>query len=441
MASSLFRPLRTATEAMRFPPRTVPDAQLRMPRRALRPAILGRQHRVTHQTLFFPRGYSTTPPDRPSSHTPLSSESTSSKSSSNPSPSSEESPQPADSPAGSAPSEAASSQEPASSSSSSSSSSPSSSSSSSSSTTSSELHGELPSAADSRRSNLAARFSTFMDNLQDRYVDGLQAFNSITGYSAIEAITANNAQLEKSLVEARAAMREARERYQDTSARQVQTQRDMATLLARKASWMQSDKNQFAELLDLDYKLEKEVGDAAKAVAEVEGKEQSLLSEWVAGMSRQYYEHQVYSDRIRRASTWGTWGLMGVNVLLFLMLQFVAEPWKRGRLLNSMEEREAKLLDRVDGRIDEGFGQMRGELHDTLEALKPTVAKESQEMATSAAAEEPAPAPTWSEVLKDPRLLKGPLVNAYETVRAELRVKDMVAIGLQSAIIVLLLRN
>lgn len=241
-------------------------------------------------------------------------------------------------------------------------------------------------------------------------------------------------------------MREARERYQDMSASQVQTQRDMATLLARKASWMQSDKNQFAELLDLDYKLEKEVGDAAKAVAEAEGKEQSLLSEWVAGMSKQYYEHQVYSDRIRRASTWGTWGLMGVNVLLFLMLQFVAEPWKRGRLLNSMEEREAKLLDRVDGRIDEGFGQMRSELRDTLEVLNPKAA-EGQEMATSNAEEQttllppPVPMPTWNDIMKDPRLLKRPLTEAYEAVRAELEVKDMIAIGLQSAIIVLLLRN
>src|SRR5690606_38022222 len=135
------------------------------------------------------------------------------------------------------------------------------------------------------------------------------AFNSITGYSAIEAITANNAHLEKSLSTARARMREARQTYQDTTARQVATQRDMATLLARKASWVQSDKNQFAELLDLDYKLEQDVADATKAVAGAEGEEQRLISAWVAGMSKQYYEHQVYSDRIRRASTWGTWGL------------------------------------------------------------------------------------------------------------------------------------
>lgn len=297
-----------------------------------------------------------------------------------------------------------------------------------------------------------------MDNLQDRYVDGLQAFNSITGYSAIEAITANNASLEKSLVEARANMRDARERYQDTSSRQVQTQRDMATLLARKASWMQSDKNQFAELLDLDYKLEREVGDAAKAVAEAEGKEQSLLSEWVTGMSRQYYEHQVYSDRIRRASTWGTWGLMGVNVLLFLTLQFVAEPWKRGRLLNSMEEREAKLLDTVDGRIDECFNQMRGDLRESLDTLKATVVGVGHGPATgaapdsasavapavaSAADEEAAGAvaATWTDMLRDPRLLSGPIGRAYEAVRAELRVKDVVVIGLQGAILVLLMKN
>lgn len=282
---------------------------------------------------------------------------------------------------------------------------------------------DLPSAADSRRAPLAARFSAFMDNLQDRYVSGLQAFNSLTGYASIEAITANNTRLEKSLGEARAAMRRARQRYQDTSAAQVSTQRDMATLLARKASWVQSDKNRFAELIEEDYRLETDVAEASKGVEDAEAREQALTSEWVAGMSKQYYEHQVYSDRIRRASTWGTWGLMGVNVLLFLMLQFVAEPWKRGRLLNSMEEREAKLMDRME----EGLGAVREEMKQEIATLRPAEVEEVKEVK--------APAWEWKEAVDNPWLVWGLVVEGCQTLKQELRLKDMLAIGIQLVIL------
>lgn len=284
---------------------------------------------------------------------------------------------------------------------------------------------DLPSAADSRRPPLAARFSAFMDNLQDRYVSGLQAFNSLTGYTSIEAITANNTRLEADLSAARAAMRAARQRYQDTSARQVSTQRDMATLLARKASWGQGDKGRFAECIEEDYRLEADVADAGRAVEEAEAKEQALTSQWVAGMSKQYYEHQVYSDRIRRASTWGTWGLMGVNVLLFLMLQFVAEPWKRGRLLNSMEEREAKLLDRME----EGLGRVREEVRGSLAAMRP----EAEEKAVEA---EVVPRRwAWGEALRDPWLLWEYVAGGCSALREELRLKDVLAIGIQLVIL------
>lgn len=284
----------------------------------------------------------------------------------------------------------------------------------------------LPSAADRRRPHLAARFSSFMDDLQDRYVSGLQAFNSLTGYSSIEAITANNSRLEKTLAEARSAMRAARQNLQDTSAAQVATQRDMATLLARKASWVQSDKGRFAELIEDDYRLETEVAQAAKAVEDAEAREQALTNEWVAGMSKQYYEHQVYSDRIRRASTWGTWGLMGVNILLFLMLQFVAEPWKRRRLLNSMEEREAKLLDRME----DGLESMREEMRGSMAALKPA---ETESRVVEA---EAAPRSwTWGDALREPALIWGLVTNGYGTLKEELRLKDVIAIGIQLIIL------
>lgn len=59
-----------------------------------------------------------------------------------------------------------------------------------------------------------------------------------------------------------------------------------------------------------------------------------------------YHEEQVWSDKIRRMSTWGTWGLMGVNVLLFLIFQIAVEPWRRKRLVKGFEEKVIEAIEK-----------------------------------------------------------------------------------------------
>ena len=114
---------------------------------------------------------------------------------------------------------------------------------------------------------------------------------------------------------------------------------------------------------------------------------------------------------------------MGVNVLLFLMLQFVAEPWKRGRLLNSMEEREAKLMDRME----EGLGAVREEMKQEIATLRPAEVEEVKEVK--------APAWEWKEAVDNPWLVWGLVVEGCQTLKQELRLKDMLAIGIQLVIL------
>jgi hypothetical protein len=52
-------------------------------------------------------------------------------------------------------------------------------------------------------------------------------------------------------------------------------------------------------------------------------------------------------------STWGTWGLMGVNVLLFLVFQIGVEPWRRKRLVKGFEDKVMEALER-EGPIGAG---------------------------------------------------------------------------------------
>lgn len=106
--------------------------------------------------------------------------------------------------------------------------------------------------------------------------------------------------------------------------------------------------------------------DHANEVAETETQEalsraEREAEEAAASLNKnilsRYHEEQVWSDKIRRMSTWGTWGLMGMNVLLFLIFQIAVEPWRRRRLIKGFEDKvvealeKEKNLNRIDGDV------------------------------------------------------------------------------------------
>lgn len=93
--------------------------------------------------------------------------------------------------------------------------------------------------------------------------------------------------------------------------------------------------------------------DHANEQAESAAQEQLAVAERVADdvqakLSRsilsRYHEEQIWSDKIRRASTWVTWGLMGFNVLLFVVVQLWLEPWKRRRLVGGFEQKVREVI-------------------------------------------------------------------------------------------------
>ncbi|KAG6036438.1 hypothetical protein E4U41_005720 [Claviceps citrina] len=291
---------------------------------------------------------------------------------------------------------------------------------------------ELPSETDSRRSNLNQKFSHVMDNVQARVLTASQTLNDITGYSAIEAIKKENEAMELRLAEAHARVRTARQAYKSSNTKRAATQREVTTLLARKDTWSPSDLERFTELYRTDHETEGEVAKAQEALTESEMEEQSLSQRLNAGILKRYHEEQIWSDRIRRASTWGTWGLMGMNFLLFVVLQFFAEPWRRRRLVRGVVEEEERVLERV-----------RAE----LEAVKMSLARREEEEASRAAARETlseaAPTPVvavpsskrepWTHIVMDPARWRGAVADLCSERTINLRMRDASTLALQGA--------
>ncbi|KAG5979070.1 hypothetical protein E4U55_005609 [Claviceps digitariae] len=304
---------------------------------------------------------------------------------------------------------------------------------------------ELPSETDSRRSNLNQKFSHVMDNLQTRVLTASQTLNDITGYSAIEAIKNENGLLEAKLAEAHATVRTARQAYKSSNTKRATTQREVTTLLARKDTWSPTDLERFTELYRTDHELEGEVAKAQEALTESEMEEQSLSQRLNAGILKRYHEEQIWSDRIRRASTWGTWGLMGMNFLLFVVLQFFAEPWRRRRLVKGVVEEEKLVLEEVRGELEavktslarwheESLQPAQEIVSETAEKPVAVFGEEEEAAAAAAAAASNSTREPWTRVILKPAQWKAAAADLCSERTISLRMKDASALALQGAV-------
>ncbi|MCJ1335367.1 sensitivity to high expression protein she9 [Bachmanniomyces sp. S44760] len=205
---------------------------------------------------------------------------------------------------------------------------------------------ELPSAEDSRRSHTSKRISHLMDNLQSNIFVAGQRLNDLTGYSGIEALKKDIEGQEDMVRKTRISLQSAKESYTAAISQRSASQREVNELLQRKNSWSPSDLERFTSLYRSDHANEQSETAAQEALNNVERVAEEATAKLSASILARYHEEQIWSDKIRRMSTWGTWGLMGVNVLLFLVFQIGVEPWRRKRLVRGFEEKVAEALER-----------------------------------------------------------------------------------------------
>jgi sensitive to high expression protein 9 len=142
----------------------------------------------------------------------------------------------------------------------------------------------------------------------------------------------------------RQAVREAKEEYQNAINRRSASQREVNELLQRKHAWSPTDLERFTQLYRSDHTNEQAEIAAQERLAEAERTADEAQAQLARSILARYHEEQIWSDKIRRASTWGTWGLMGFNVLLFIVVQLGLEPWKRRRLVGGFEEKVREVI-------------------------------------------------------------------------------------------------
>ncbi|KAL3488880.1 Mdm33 family-domain-containing protein [Aspergillus germanicus] len=206
--------------------------------------------------------------------------------------------------------------------------------------------GGLPSYLENRRSQFSKQFTAMMDNLQSNVFVAGQRLNDLTGYTSIEALKRDIHEQEERLRAARLQVRTAKEAYAAAINRRSTSQREVNELLQRKHAWSPADLERFTHLYRNDHANEVAENETQEALSLAERESEEAAAQLTKNILSRYHEEQVWSDKIRRMSTWGTWGLMGVNVLLFLVFQIAVEPWRRRRLVKGFEEKVIEAIEK-----------------------------------------------------------------------------------------------
>ena len=178
---------------------------------------------------------------------------------------------------------------------------------------------------------------------------------------------------EQRLQTARQATREAKIAYEAAVQTRATSQRDLTDLLQRKSTWSSEDVSRFTSLVQQDHLntlAESSSKTASQAADEALEREFGALTQIIL---ERYHEEQVWSDKIRSASTYGSMIVLGVNVFVFLSAIVIVEPWKRKKLAEALGRRVEELAVETRGMV----GIMQTHLDQQEQLLKDLMAKEA----------------------------------------------------------------
>lgn len=178
-----------------------------------------------------------------------------------------------------------------------------------------------------------------MDSLQYTVLKATRALNDVTGYSSIEQLRASIDSLETDLKQAKENVKVCKEAFTEAISERSHLQKEVNELLTRKHDWSPQDLERFTELYKNDLVNEQNELVTQQKLNEAEQLVDSIQLKLTQLILTRYHEEQIWSDKIRRASTWGTWGLMGFNIMLFFTATFIVEPWKRRRMVDAFEDK------------------------------------------------------------------------------------------------------
>lgn len=158
---------------------------------------------------------------------------------------------------------------------------------------------------------------------------------------------------EKQITQVRIAAREAKAAYERAVQERSRGQREVNDLLQRKSSWTDADVVRFTNLVRQDNLNEQEEVRAKLETARTDDAIETEFQELMRAILNRYHEEQVWSDKIRRLSTYGSLAVLGINLVVFVLAILVVEPFKRRKTVELFEKRIEQLSEetRIESKL------------------------------------------------------------------------------------------
>ncbi|KDQ62203.1 hypothetical protein JAAARDRAFT_65992 [Jaapia argillacea MUCL 33604] len=179
--------------------------------------------------------------------------------------------------------------------------------------------------------------------------------NKVTGYDEIEALKRRVVDQEAQISVARQGAREAKKAYDEAVIQRANSQREVNDLLQRKSTWTDQDVSRFTTLVRQDHLYEQTEARAKAEAIRADDEVEREFSELMRSILARYHEEQVWSDKIRSTSTYGSLAALGLNLVVFILAIVVVEPWKRRRLAQTFERKIEELSEENRNMIEGGM--------------------------------------------------------------------------------------
>ncbi|KAJ3343650.1 hypothetical protein HDU93_007531 [Gonapodya sp. JEL0774] len=195
--------------------------------------------------------------------------------------------------------------------------------------------------------------------------------NAITGYDPIIRAREQTEELDRQIFHVREALKTAQKQYESTVDIRAKNQRDINTLLERKANWTAADLALFTDLYKAGHEIEIEEVAAKEQFRTLSERVNELQSDFLGAMRERYSQEQLWSDKIRRVSTYYTLALLVSQLVVTGVVYGILNPRRNEDLLEKLDAgadaRMVKYTDRLDAQLAQ-LNQQLGTL-----SLRPTI--------------------------------------------------------------------
>ncbi|KAH8916348.1 hypothetical protein BT69DRAFT_1324496 [Atractiella rhizophila] len=165
--------------------------------------------------------------------------------------------------------------------------------------------------------------------------------SELTGYGGIERLKGEVGEREKALSSLRALSTASKKAHELAVAKRAASHAEVNDLLQRKTvqGWGEGEVERFTLLVRKDHDNELEEKRTKEEMDRREEATEKAFSDLMQSILNRYHEEQIWSDKIRTISSYGSMGITALNIILFIAAILIVEPWKRRKMVDRFEER------------------------------------------------------------------------------------------------------